>query len=411
MVYQPPVGTRDLFPVDVAQKRWIEERLQQVFHRWGYQRIITSTLERMDTLMAGDAIQRSTVIQLQTQEQEELGLRPELTASIARAAATRMAQASHPLRFYYSANVFRRSPNAHFNRQQESFQAGVELLGAAGVNADAEVLWLLSDCLSGLNLADCYLVLGDAGLTRSLLSAFPESVQPDVREAIANLDRVGLGELPLSNDLRERALLMLDLRGRPQDVLQQVSALDLNGEQRQVVERLKSLVDLVDDQAADKSNTFPSLVLDLSLIQTFDYYTGIVFELVSGRDTGRQVLGQGGRYDQLLSLYHPQQASTPGIGFVFNLEDLHQALLPTGQLPSEPNAVDWLVVPKTPEAIAAAFAHAQRLRQVDHPVVVEMELDMRQDAEEVRQFAGDRHIRQIAWVNTDGSVECEPCKA
>jgi len=407
MVYQPPTGTRDLFPVDVAQKRWIEERLQQVFHRWGYQRIITSMLERMDTLMAGGAIQRSTVIQLQTQEQEELGLRPELTASIARAAATRMAQASHPLRFYYSANVFRRSPQAHFNRQQESFQAGVELLGAGGVNADAEVLWLLSDCLTSLNLTDCYLVLGEAGLTRSLLSAFPEMVRLDVREAIANLDRICLEELPLSDELRERALLMLDLRGRPQDVLQRVSSLDLNPEQRQVVERLKSLVDLVSDQSAVKSASFPSLVLDLSLIQTFDYYTGIVFEVVSGRATGRKVVGQGGRYDQLLSLYHPQHASTPGIGFVFNLEDLQQALTPTGQLPREPKAIDWLVVPKDGGAIAAAFAHAQRLRQVDHPVVVEMELEMRQDADAVRQFARDRHIRQLAWVSADGAVEIE----
>lgn len=80
MVYQPPAGARDLLPLDVAQKCWIENRLQQVFHRWGYHRIITSTLERIDTLMAGGAIQRSTVIQLQNAEDEELGLRPELTA-------------------------------------------------------------------------------------------------------------------------------------------------------------------------------------------------------------------------------------------------------------------------------------------------------------------------------------------
>ena len=44
MVYQPAAGARDLLPLDVAQKRWIEDRLQQVFHRWGYHRIITSTL-------------------------------------------------------------------------------------------------------------------------------------------------------------------------------------------------------------------------------------------------------------------------------------------------------------------------------------------------------------------------------
>jgi len=406
MTYQPPIGARDLFPVDVAQKRWIEDRLQQVFHRWGYHRIITSTLERMDTLMAGGAIERSTVIQLQDRD-EELGLRPELTASIARAAATRMTQTQGPLRFYYNANVFRRSPQGDVKRQQESYQAGVELLGAGSVVADAEVLWLLSDCVQNLNLDGCHLVLGEAGLTRSLLSAFPEPVRDAVREAIATLDRMALEALPLSTELRDRALLLLDLRGRPQDVLQQVSSLPLNDAQQDMVLRLKALIDLLEDQAAGAGTVLPSFILDLSLIQTFDYYTGIVFELVSSPPSGRRILGQGGRYDQLLSLYHPQSQTRPGIGFVFNLEDLHQVLLPSGQLPLQAGEVDWLVVPQEPQAAGAAFVHAQRLRQAEAAVCVEMELGTQGSVDAVRQYGRDRRIRQIAWVKGDGSVEVE----
>src|SRR5690242_6417002 len=126
MVYQPPAGARDLLPLDVAQKRWLEDRLQHVFHRWGYHRIITSTLERLDTLMAGGAIARSTVIQLQQLDEESLGLRPELTASIARTAVTRMAGSTYPQRLYYNANVFRRAQEGDYTRQQEFYQAGVE---------------------------------------------------------------------------------------------------------------------------------------------------------------------------------------------------------------------------------------------------------------------------------------------
>ncbi|MEO0541283.1 MAG: ATP phosphoribosyltransferase regulatory subunit, partial [Cyanobacteria bacterium P01_A01_bin.105] len=84
MTYQPPSGARDLFPLDVAQKRWIDDRLEAVFHRWGYHRIITSTIESMETLMAGGAIQPSEVIELHDGHGGRLGLRPELTASIAR---------------------------------------------------------------------------------------------------------------------------------------------------------------------------------------------------------------------------------------------------------------------------------------------------------------------------------------
>ncbi|MBD1861758.1 MULTISPECIES: ATP phosphoribosyltransferase regulatory subunit [Trichocoleus] len=406
MVYQPPAGARDLLPLDVAQKRWIEKGLQQVFHRWGYHRIITSTLERLDTLMAGGAVQRSTVIQVQDAENEVLGLRPELTASIARAAVTRMAGATYPQRLYYNANVFRRAAQANHNRQQEFYQAGVELLGGGGLVADAEILLLLADCLKNLGLAQWHLVLGEAGLTRSLLSPFPSHLQDTVRQAIAHLDRIALETLPLSPELRERALFLVDLRGRPADVLQKVSSLDLDAAQREAVNNLKSLVELLSDSFAAQPGQSP-LILDLSLIQTFDYYTGIVFEVVSEAETGQRVLGQGGRYDQLLGLYHPQGETYPGIGFSLNIEDLHQVLLPTEQLPQETPNSDWLVVPESAQAYTAAFAYAQKLRESAELVRVEVDLGDRHSPEAVREYARDRRIAQVVWIKVDGSAEVE----
>ncbi|NJO39682.1 MAG: ATP phosphoribosyltransferase regulatory subunit [Cyanobacteria bacterium CRU_2_1] len=414
MVYQPPVGARDLFPLDVAQKRWIEKRIQQVFHSWGYHRIITSTLERLETLMAGGAVEQSTVIQLQDTEGEVLGLRPELTASIARAAVTRMAGASYPQRLYYNANVFRRAAKGVHNRQQEFYQAGVELLGADGIAADAEILLIVFDCLRHLELEDCYLVLGEAGLTRSLLSPFPDSLREHVREAIATLDRITLETLPLSNDLRDRALFLLDLRGQPTDVLQRVSSLDLDPEQRTTVNTLKALIELLQDahsRQLSQATSAPSSphpltpVLDLSLVQTFDYYTGIVFEVVGSH--GQRILGQGGRYDQLLSLYHPQGKTCPGIGFVLNIEELHQVLLSDGQLPLQTPASDWLVVPTSPEAYAAAIAHAQKIRESAHLVRVELELGLHDSPAAIREYAQRRRINQIAWVSKEGLSKIE----
>lgn len=405
MVYQSPVGARDLFPLDVAQKRWIENRLRQVFHSWGYHRIITSTLERLDTLMAGGAVEQSTVIQLQDREGEALGLRPELTASIARAAVTRMAGVSRPQRLYYNTNVFRRSLKGNHNRQQEFYQAGLELLGSSGVAADAEVLLVVMNCLTSLGLEDSYLVLGEAELTRSLLSAFPEILREKVRIAIATLDRITLETLPLTPTLRDRALLIMDLRGQPADVLQRVASLDLDEGQRAIVANLKALIELWQASWAGQSGM--ALVLDLSLIQTFDYYTGIVFEVVSGTTLGQRVLGQGGRYDQLLGLYHPQGETCPGIGFVMNMEELHQVLLPTEQLPAQTPASDWLVVPTTPAAYAAAFAHAQQLRNANPTVRVEIDLGSREASESVAAYAQRRRIRQIVWVNEAGLAQVE----
>jgi ATP phosphoribosyltransferase regulatory subunit len=400
MVYQPPAGARDLLPLDVTQKRWIEDRLQQVFHRWGYHRIITSTLERIDTLMAGGAIQRSTVIQLQNVEDEELGLRPELTASIARTAVTRMAGVTYPQRLYYNTNVFQRTSDYRRNQPQEFYQAGVELLGGGGLLADIEVLLLVADCLQALSINHWHLILGEAGVTQSLLQAFPANLRNQVRNAIAHLDRIAIDNLPLTEELRSRARIILDLRGNSADVLQKVSSLDLDAPQQEAVNNLKSLVELLENQA-----NFP-LILDLSLIQTFDYYTGISFEVVSDTEAGARVLGRGGRYDQLLGQYHPQGENISGIGFALFIEDLYQALAYSQQLPQTTPASNWLVVAENNHAYGAAFAYAQKLRNSTHLVRVEMDLGGR-DAEAIRQYARDRSIAQIAWVKADGSTTIE----
>ncbi|MGB3652424.1 MAG: ATP phosphoribosyltransferase regulatory subunit [Rivularia sp. (in: cyanobacteria)] len=400
MVYQPPVGARDLLPLDVAQKRWIEDRLEQVFQGWGYHRIITSTLERIDTLMAGGAIERSTVIQLQNIQDEELGLRPELTASIARTAVTRMAGVNYPQRLYYNANVFGRTPELKHNRQQEFYQAGVELLGGGGLVADAEVLLLVAACLQALQLKNWHLVVGEAGITTSLFKAFPADLREEIRSAIAHLDRVSIDTLPLSDEDRDRARIMLDLRGKSADVLQKISTLNLDSQQQEAVNNLSSLVELIESQG-----NF-SLILDLSLIQTFDYYTGIVFEVVSDIDNQAQVIGSGGRYDKLLGLYHPQGENIPGTGFALFIEDLYHILLTRGQLPQTTPASNWLVVAENASASNAAFAYAEKLRSSTHLVRVEMELGGR-EAQTIQQYARDRGIAQIAWVKADGSKKIE----
>jgi len=416
MIYQPPPGARDLLPLEVAQIRWIEACLREVFRAWGYQQTITSTFERLDTLMAGGAVQPSTVIQLQTTvEGETQGLRPELTASIARMAVTRMKTATLPLRLSYQANVFRRTAKTS---QQEFRQAGVELLGAAGLMADGEILLLLLDCWRRLQLPGGYLLLGEAGLTRSLLSPFPQPLRQRVRQAIAQIDRVGLEALPLGDDLRARALHLLGLRGQPEWVLQQVSQLDLTAAERDRVNTLKGLIELLrqgewtNPQGEIADPTAPpglSLVLDLSLIQPFDYYTGIIFKVISDTASGQRVLGQGGRYDQLMSLYHPEGESMPGIGFSLNTDSIHQVLLQqAGPLPQRLPSPQWLVVAQTPAAAAAAFAYAQTLREPPTAQTVEMVLDEGAvPAERIRRYARDRQVPAVAWISATGEATIE----
>lgn len=416
MIHQPPRGTRDLLPLDVKQKYWIEDRLREGFERWGYHPIITSTLERLDTLMAGGAIDRRAVLQVWADAEAELGLRPEVTASIARTAVTRLARASHPLRLYYNANVFRHGPTA-----QELYQSGVELLGKGGAVADAEVLLLLTDCLARLGLVPTdqseaslrgvpwCLVLGEASLTHALLEPFPVAQRSQVLRSLAHLDRLHIEGMELTPELRQRAFKLFDLRGNPQTVLAQARA--LLGEHQQ--ERLKELEATLALYRSGLMSQFPSLkdclplVLDLSLVQTFDYYTGLIFEVVHQSSWGQWVLGQGGRYDQLLGLYHPQGHTLPGSGFCLNIEPLQQLLLALGHLPALTPSSDWLVVAQTPHAYASAMAYAHRLRESSELVRVELYLEAIVDPQRVREFARERRIPRIAWIKPDSLPDLE----
>ncbi len=392
-------GARDLLPLDVAQKQWVAGEIQNILHRWGYHRIITSTLERLDTLMAGGAIDRETVIEI-PDVGGTLGLRPELTASIARTAVTRLGD-MYPQRLYYNANVFRRADIEHHGRQQEFYQSGVELLGAGGILADAEVILLLADCLRSLAVPNWQLILGEAGLSRALLSQFPIEFRTQIRRCLAHLDRVTLEQLPLTTSQQQLALSILDLRGKPDLVLAKLARLELDDRRKETISQLQALVELL---TASSPTPLP-FILDLSLIQTFDYYTGIVFEAVSVTEDRTHVLGQGGRYDQLLGLYHPQGQNCPGIGFSLDLETCQQVLQTNPAMPHYTPKPDWLVVATTPAAMPAALIYSQKLRLAPELVRVEIYLND-SEAEQVRHIAIDRQIAQIAWVSTDG-IEVE----
>ena len=396
MVHQLPTGAKDLLPLDVAQKRWIESRIQQVFQSWGYQRIITPTVEHLRSLTAGGAVNPESVIQLHSNSIEILGLRPEFTASIARAYAARLGEnvATCPQRLYYNANVFRRRAN---NTSEESFQAGVELLGASGLLSDGEILMLLAESLDRVELQDWQIILGDARLTGALLDLLPEQYRDKVRQCLASLDRIALTEMDLPTDVKGYALELIDLRGKPKDVLSRLSTSAWTSGLTGEVNYLKSLIDLWESTGLTSGDR---LILDLSLMQTFDYYTGIVFEVACNN----YVVAQGGRYDRLLGIYHPQNVSFPSIGFCLNLEDLQQAL--QSRLPQTLANSNCLVVAKTADAMQAAFAHAALLRQDPDIDAIELELEFR-DEDAVREHARSRGIPQIAWVTSNGAIGIE----
>mgnify|MGYP001799266329 CR=1 FL=1 len=124
-----------------------------------------------------------------------------------------------------------------------------------------------------------------------------------------------------------------------------------------------------------------------------------------------QRLGQGGRYDELLSVYDPSPNGKgfPGVGFVLDIELLHRELVPGSYLPKETPPSDWLIVPEDMSAAAAALAYAQKARQSAsaNVVRVELSLDLEKTPDEVRAIARKRNISRIAWISEEGLPDIE----
>jgi ATP phosphoribosyltransferase regulatory subunit len=246
------------------------------------------------------------------------------------------------------------------------------------------------------------LLIGDAGLTRSLLKIFPTTLRHKILNCIANLDRVTLEKLELEPELSERALCLFDLRGNPLEVFAKIRKLNLTETEEKAVNHLKYLMELISNSSENKL----PIILDLSLIQPFDYYTGIVFEVVSFEANKPHILGQGGRYNQLLGIYHPQQKTYPGIGFSLNIENLHSCLLNSPNLPKTNPPSDWLVIPVIPEVAAKAFAYARTLRHSRNVVRVELDLQSR-NREQILEYARQENIIHLAWISADGRPTIE----
>src|SRR5436309_7965505 len=127
---QLPKGARVYLPDEAARKRHVEARLLDVFTRWGYREIVTSTFEYADVLAMGtdEGVQENMFKLVDRETGRMLALRADITPQIARIVATRLRDEPKPIRLGYVTNVFRYD-EPQVPHYREFYQAGVELIG------------------------------------------------------------------------------------------------------------------------------------------------------------------------------------------------------------------------------------------------------------------------------------------
>jgi ATP phosphoribosyltransferase regulatory subunit len=308
-----PPGALDLTGPAAAARRRLQRATADLLERYRYQELLPPTFEYEEVfLRAGGPEVADRLIRFTDRDGRILSLRYDFTASLARIAATTLRSAPRPLRLSYSGKVFRQEPERG-GRPRETLQAGAELLGAAGLDADVEIVRLTLELARTTGLRDFQLNLGHVGVLAPGLSVLPEADRSVVRHLIDRKDRGGLTRGLASAATEARALTRLAF------VIGRREALDraLGASSPEVRIGLEHLCRL--DEALTEAER-QHVVYDLGEVRGLDYYTGIQFELFAAG--ARRAAGAGGRYDDLMGRFG---LPMPAVGVAIDLDTIAEA--------------------------------------------------------------------------------------
>jgi ATP phosphoribosyltransferase regulatory subunit len=308
-----PQGVRDWLPHELARKRDLEQVLRAVFGRWSYQEVQTPMFERFDVIEKGLGDELTGLaFQFNDRRSTTLALRPEMTTPIARLVSTRMREAPLPLRLAYVAPAFRYYEQPQEGRLREFTQAGVELIGAPGIDADAETLFMAIEACDEIGMRDATYDINDSRVVDGILAGTGLSGEalPAAKALIKERNIVGLRAFD------EPLLIEFALRRGGSECIEAARRVCATDESQAALDRLETL--LVRAAALGYGER---VSIDFALLRDLDYYTGFIFEGYLP-EIGFPLCG-GGRYDSLLPKFG---YDVPAVGWSAGVERLLIAL-------------------------------------------------------------------------------------
>lgn len=318
-----PEGVRDIYNVECGKKKTLENRILQSFHLYGYHDIQTPMFEYFDVFRKEiGTVPSKDLYKFFDKDGNTLALRPDITPSIARVAATLFADEQIPIRLCYTGNTFI-NHSTNQGRLKEITQMGVELIGDNSVEADAEMLALVIESLSSVGLKEFQLSVGNVDYFKSLIedANLDEEAEERVINLINNRNYFGvedyLDKIRVKRSSREAFVALSEMVGGL-EVLTKAKDIAPNSAGIMAIKRLEKIYNILKMYGMEKFITF-----DLSMTGgTYGYYTGIIFQGYTF-GTGDAIV-KGGRYDKLLEKFGKE---SPSIGFAIVIDELMNAMI------------------------------------------------------------------------------------
>jgi len=344
-------GTHDFLPDEARLWRRVENAYVDICTRYGFSEIRTPIFEATElfergTGFATDVVQKE-MYTFPDKKGRSLSLRPEATPSVIRAYLEHsLGRKARVAKYFYMGPMFRYDRPGQ-GRYRQFHQLGIEAIGTGSATADAEVIRLLWEFLTGIGLGSIKIRLNTLGCKECRVK-YSGTLKAFLEDKLESL----CGDC---HDRFERnPLRILDCK---------------NKNCKAVIKDAPDIAGLLCEDDVAHLDTVKRLLaaagvdfyVDAKLVRGLDYYTRTVFEVIHEAAGEDLALGGGGRYDELVEVIGGP--STPAVGFSLGLERVITALTEGSREDSAGAAPDIFIAPMGDDAADRAFELAGTIRE------------------------------------------------
>jgi ATP phosphoribosyltransferase regulatory subunit len=310
-----PAGVHDYLPETARQRYSVAHSLLTTFQQYGYDLVLPPLVEFEQSLLPamGNNLSSNTFRVMDSLSHEMMALRADITPQIARIATTRLHKQPRPLRLCYAGEVLRLS-GSDLNYERQSLQAGIELVGHAGITADAEVITLATQSLQAIGVEDITVDLTIPPLLTVLADSF--GLDTTTRTTLfLGLERKETGVLEaLSSDAKACFQQVLRFVGNSKSLPIATLLEVFPKEAAPLLQNLQALI-----AALENVPSINTITVDMTEQRGFLYHSGVCFSLFANGFRGE--IGRGGRYTV-------GDACEPAVGFSVYIDPLLRSLPP-----------------------------------------------------------------------------------
>lgn len=306
-----PEYIEDILPAEAARIEKLRRRILDLFFEKNYQLVMPPLLEYVDSLLTGTGhdLELRTFKVVDQLSGRMMGVRADITPQVARIDAHLLNQKG-VTRLCYCGSVLHTRPLSP-GATREPIQIGAEMYGAAGVEADVEILELLCEALELAGVRNARVDIGHVAVFRAIAHAaeMPSELEAQLFEALQRKDIPALKELTkkLPAKTREALLLLPGLYGDAKILDEAEKRLPRIAELTRALATLRRLA-----KACKFSASF-----DLAELRGYHYHSGVVFDAYCDGVTGP--VARGGRYDEVGKAFG---RARPATGFSIDLRSL-----------------------------------------------------------------------------------------